>query len=168
MSFEPSAFLDMSSPLAKRGAYDMLHAQVCSVFEGERDWLANLAQFSALIYGAVPGLNWAGFYMVRGEELVLGPFQGKVACVRIPFDRGVCGACARTQTVQVVADVHAFPGHIACDSASQSELVLPVRVGGQLCAVFDLDSPFLARFDAQDAQGLEKALAALVEATDWA
>lgn len=168
MSFEPSEFLDMSTPQAKSESYDMFHAQVRSVFEGERDWLANLAQFSALVYGAVPGLNWAGFYMARGEELVLGPFQGKVACVRIPFGRGVCGACARTQTAQVVADVHAFPGHIACDSASQSELVLPVVVNGRLRAVLDLDSPRLARFDAQDAQGLEKALVALVEATDWA
>ncbi len=166
MSFE-SAALDMSNPQAKREAYDGLCAQVRSVFESERDWLANLAQFSALVFDSVPGLNWAGFYMVRGDELVLGPFQGKVACVRIPFARGVCGACARTQAVQIVRDVHAFPGHIACDSASQSELVLPVMVNGRLHAVFDLDSPNLARFDEQDAQGLAAALEALVAATDW-
>lgn len=167
MSFEPAATVDMSSPQAKREAYDTLCAQVRSVFEGECDWLANLAQFSALVYGAVPGLNWAGFYMARGEELVLGPFQGKVACVRIPFSRGVCGACASTQTIQIVRDVHAFPGHIACDSASQSELVLPVMANGRLHAVFDLDSPELARFDEQDAQGMAAALDALVAATDW-
>jgi GAF domain-containing protein len=168
MSFEPVDTLDMSSPQAKRESYELLSAQARSLFEGERDWLANLAQFSALIYGAVPGLNWAGFYMARGgDELVLGPFQGKVACVRIPFARGVCGACARTQEIQLVPDVHAFPGHIACDSASQSEVVLPVIVNGQLKAVFDLDSPHLARFDEEDAAGLSKALAELVQATAW-
>lgn len=167
MSFDLPETLDMRNPQAKRASYDTLCAQVRSVFEGERDWLANLAQFSALVYGAVPGLNWAGFYMVRGEELVLGPFQGRIACVRIPFGRGVCGACARTQTVQLVEDVHAFPGHIACDAASRSELVLPVMVNGHLHAVFDLDSPELARFDAEDARGLGEALAVLVQATDW-
>lgn len=167
MSFEAAETLDMSTPEAKRQSYGLLAAQVRSLMQGERDWLANLAQFSALVYGAVPGLNWAGFYMARGQELVLGPFQGKVACVRIPFDRGVCGACARTQTIQRVADVDAFPGHIACDSASQSELVLPVLVNGQLRAVFDLDSPKRARFDEEDARGLAEALALLVDATDW-
>lgn len=167
MSFEPTETLDMSSAQAKRDSYALLLAQVRSLMHGERDWLANLAQFSALVYGAVPGLNWAGFYMARADELVLGPFQGKVACVRIPFELGVCGACARTQTVQLVTDVHAFPGHIACDSASQSELVLPVVVNGHLRAVFDLDSPSLARFDGDDASGLIAAVAALVEATDW-
>lgn len=168
MSFEPAPSLDMSTPEAKRESYGLLVAQARSLFEGERDWLANLAQFSALVFNAVPELNWAGFYMARAEELVLGPFQGKVACVRIPFERGVCGACARTQVVQLVPDVHAFPGHIACDSASQSELVLPVLVNGQLRAVFDLDSPVLARFDKEDALGFSNALDVLVEATDWA
>jgi L-methionine (R)-S-oxide reductase len=168
MSFEPTETLDMSNAQAKRDSYQLLVAQVRSLMHGERDWLANLAQFSALVYGAVPGLNWAGFYMARGQELVLGPFQGKVACVRIPFDRGVCGACARTQVLQLVKDVNAFPGHIACDSASQSELVLPVLVGGNLRAVFDLDSPHIARFDDEDARGLSAAVAELVEATDWA
>ena len=167
MSFEPTDTLDMCSPQAKREAYALLAAQVRSLMQGERDWLANLSQFSALVYGAVPQLNWAGFYMARGEELVLGPFQGKVACVRIPFARGVCGACARTRAVQLVPDVHAFPGHIACDSASQSELVLPVLVKGQLVAVFDLDSPALARFDEDDARGMAEALAVLVQGTDW-
>jgi len=167
MSFE-SEMLDMSSPEAKRASYALLTAQAQALFEGERDWLANLAQFSALIYGSVPGLNWSGFYLAQGEQLVLGPFQGKVACVRIPFARGVCGACARSGEIQLVEDVHAFPGHIACDSASRSELVVPVRVGGRLRAVFDLDSPLLARFDADDAAGIAAAVAVLVAATDWA
>ena len=167
MSFDPVATLDMSTPDAKRASYALLLAQARSVLEGERDWLANLAQFAALVFNAVPELNWAGFYIARGEELVLGPFQGKIACVRIPFSRGVCGACARTRQVQRVEDVEAFPGHIACDSASRSELVLPVLAGGTLRAVFDLDSPSLARFDAIDAAGFEAAVAALVDATDW-
>ena len=168
MSFDATETLDMSNAQAKRESYQLLVAQVRSLMHGERDWLANLAQFSALIYGSVPGLNWAGFYMARGEELVLGPFQGKVACVRIPFGRGVCGACARTQAHQLVEDVNAFPGHIACDSASQSELVLPVLVDRKLRAVFDLDSPHLARFDEEDVLGLSAAVAVLVQASDWA
>ncbi len=177
MSTEPSLEqLDMSSPQAKQAAYATLLAQTRSLFEGEADWLANLSQFCALVYHALPRLNWAGFYLVAQDkpqapdspqELVLGPFQGKVACVRIPFAQGVCGACARSQQVQLVPDVHAFPGHIACDSASNSELVLPVQVEGQLRAVFDLDSPDLARFDDLDAQGLAAMLQALVQATRW-
>lgn len=167
MSFEAAAALGMSTPDAKRASYDLLVAQVRSVLEGERDWLANLAQFAALVYQSVPDLNWAGFYMARGQELVVGPFQGQVACVRIPFARGVCGACASTRAVQLVRDVHAFPGHIACDSASNSELVLPVLVGDRLVAVFDLDSPSIARFDADDARGFAAAVAVLAAGTDW-
>jgi len=167
MSFETSGALDMSTPEAKREAYQQLRAQVRSVFEGERNQLANLAQFSALVFGAVPDLNWAGFYMAHGEELVLGPFQGKVACVRIPFSRGVCGASARSREIQLVKDVHAFPGHIACDSASASELVLPVVVDGHLIGVFDMDSPSLARFDEEDVRGMREALAVFAASTDW-
>jgi GAF domain-containing protein len=167
MSFDVADTLDMSTPAAKRAAYELLVAQVRSVLEGERDWVANLAQFSALVYQSVPDLNWAGFYMARGEELVVGPFQGKVACVRIPFARGVCGACARSREIQRVEDVHAFPGHIACDSASNSELVLPVLSGDRLVAVFDLDSPLTARFDAEDARGFAAAVAVLADGTDW-
>jgi GAF domain-containing protein len=168
MSFDPVDTLDMSTPAAKRAAYELFAAQVRSVLAGERDLLANLAQFSALVFQSVPGLNWAGFYRARGEELVVGPFQGKIACVRIPFSRGVCGACARTREIQLVEDVHAFPGHIACDSASNSELVLPVVVDGRLVAVFDLDSPSTARFDAEDARGFAAALEILAAGTDWA
>jgi L-methionine (R)-S-oxide reductase len=170
MSFEPVACLDMATPSAKAGAYGQLLAMTQSLLAGERDRVANLAQFSALVWSAVPELNWAGFYLVdptRVRELVVGPFQGKPACVRIPFDKGVCGACARSGQVQLVEDVQAFPGHIACDAASRSELVLPVVVQGRLAAVFDLDSPRPARFDAADAEGLARAVEALVEATDW-
>jgi GAF domain-containing protein len=168
MSFTAAESLDMASPAAKQEAYALLLAQARSLFEGERDMLANLAQFSALVYHALPDLNWAGFYMARGNTLVLGPFQGKVACVRIPFGRGVCGTCAETRQPQIVLDVHAFPGHIACDSASNSELVLPVLKAGELLAVLDLDSPRLARFDEEDAAGLARMLDVLVEGTDWA
>jgi GAF domain-containing protein len=167
MSFEVADTLDMSTPAAKRASYELLAAQVRSLLEGERDWIANLAQFSALVWQSVPELNWAGFYLARGEELVVGPFQGKVACVRIPFGKGVCGACARSREVQLVEDVHAFPGHIACDSASNAELVLPVIVGDRLVAVFDLDSPRTARFGAEDARGFAAAVAVLAAGTDW-
>ena len=167
MSFEVADTLDMSTPDAKRASYALLVAQVRAVLEGERDWIANLSQFSALVYQSVPHLNWAGFYMARGEQLVVGPFQGKVACVRIPFTRGVCGACATSREIQLVEDVHAFPGHIACDSASASELVLPVVVGDRLVAVFDLDSPARARFDAEDSRGFAAAVAVLAAGTDW-
>ena len=168
MSFEAADTLDMASSEAKRASYDLLLQQTRALFDGERDRLANLAQFSALIYNALPDLNWAGFYMARGTGLVLGPFQGKVACVRIPFGRSVCGTCAETRQPQIVPDVHAFPGHIACDSASNSELVLPVLKDGELLAVLDLDSPRLARFDEDDAAGLSRMLHVLVTGTDWA
>ncbi|EGI76662.1 GAF domain-containing protein [Hylemonella gracilis] len=168
MSFTVADQLDMSTPAAKRAAYELLSAQLQSLLEGERDRIANLAQFSALLYQVLPDLNWAGFYLAQGETLVLGPFQGKVACVRIPFGRGVCGTCAATGQVQIVPDVEAFPGHIACDSASRSELVLPLRSGSQFLGVLDLDSPELARFDEIDAQGLTRMVATLVAGTDWA
>ena len=165
MSFEQPDTFDMSTPAAKREAYAMLRAQTEALLHGERNWLANLAQFAALVYGTVPALNWAGFYMAReNDELVLGPFQGKVACVRIAFSRGVCGACATSREIQLVEDVHAFPGHIACDAASRSELVVPL---GRLIGVFDLDSPEPARFDADDARGIADAVAVLAAATDW-
>jgi len=131
---------------------------------GEPDPVANMANLAALIWQFVPRLNWAGFYRVIGSELVLGPFQGGPACIRIPFGQGVCGTAAASAGTQLVADVHAFPGHIACDAASASELVVPVMRGGAVIAVIDLDSPELARFDAEDARGIEALAAAIANA----
>lgn len=121
---------------------------------GERDGVANMANLAALIWQFVPDLNWAGFYRLIGGELVLGPFCGKPACIRIPLRQGVCGTAAQTHETQLVEDVHAFPGHIACDAASRSELVVPVIRYGAVVAVIDLDSPLPARFDAEDAAGI--------------
>lgn len=122
---------------------------------GERDGVANMANLAALVWQFLPALNWAGFYRVIDGELVLGPFVGKPACIRIPFGQGVCGAAAASGQTQLVPDVHAFPGHIACDAASRSELVVPVLRDGTVIAVIDLDSPEPARFDAEDAAGIE-------------
>jgi len=132
-----------------------------AVTDGEPDGVANMANVAALIWQFVPRLNWAGFYRVIEGELVLGPFIGKPACIRIPFGKGVCGAAAASGAVQLVADVHAFPGHIACDAASRSELVVPVLQGGRVIAVIDLDSPEPGRFDEEDAAGCE-ALARII------
>ena len=157
---------------AKRSAersetYAGLSRAVAALLAGERDLIANTANFAALVYGALPGLNWAGWYFLRGEELVLGPFQGKPACVRIGLGRGVCGTAARQRASVLVPDVHAFPGHIACDSASRSELVVPaLRADGTLLGVFDMDSPELARFNEQDQRGIEAAVRALVAGSD--
>ena len=148
---------------SKPEQYAQLLAQARALVHGERDRIANAANLSALAYHALPQLNWVGFYFFDGTELVVGPFQGLPACVRIPLDKGVCGAAARTRTTQRVADVHAFPGHIACDSASRSELVVPLLRDGDLLGVFDLDSPQPARFDADDQRGLEAIAAAFVE-----
>jgi GAF domain-containing protein len=155
-----------SPPIAKPDLYRDLVAQAGALLAGERDATANSANLAALLFHSLPGLNWAGFYWMREGGLVLGPFQGKPACVRIALGKGVCGtAAARGETV-VVPDVHAFPGHIACDSASESEIVVPVASGGRLLGVLDLDSPQPGRFDAEDARGLEAVVAAFVEATD--
>ncbi|MFL6592260.1 MAG: GAF domain-containing protein [Luteimonas sp.] len=135
--------------------YAQLLAQARALLAGESDRIANAANLSALVYHALPQLNWVGFYFFDGVELVVGPFQGLPACVRIPLDKGVCGAAARTRTTQRVADVHAFDGHIACDSASRSELVVPLHDHDALVGVFDLDSPEPGRFDADDQAGLE-------------
>lgn len=147
--------------------YAMLAAQVAALLAGERNLVANAAQLSAFIYQEVPDLNWAGFYFVEGDDqLLLGPFQGKVACMRIPFSKGVCGAAARERRTQRVEDVHAFPGHIACDAASRSELVVPLVQGGRLIGVLDLDSPHPARFSAADQAGIEALVEAFLAATD--
>jgi len=145
----------------KPALYRDLLAAADGLTAGEPDAIANMANLAALVWQLVPELNWAGFYRVLGDELVLGPFCGKPACIRIPLGRGVCGTAAASGETQLVADVHAFPGHIACDAASRSELVVPVIRERAVVAVIDLDSPLAARFDAEDRAGLE-ALAALV------
>jgi L-methionine (R)-S-oxide reductase len=154
-----------SSPLTgtKPEQYAQLLAQARGLLHGERDRIANAANLAALVYHALPDLNWVGFYFYDGQELVVGPFQGLPACVRIQLDKGVCGAAARMRQTQRVADVHDFPGHIACDAASRSELVVPLVAGDALIGVFDLDSPLPARFDADDQAGLEAIAAAFLE-----
>jgi L-methionine (R)-S-oxide reductase len=154
------------SSSAKSDAYRELNAQLAALFEGETDGLANAANLSALLFQALPALNWVGFYFARGRELVLGPFQGKVACVRIALGRGVCGAAAEKGETIVVPDVHAFPGHIACDAASRSEIVVPLLKAGKLLGVLDLDSPELVRFDDDDRAGLEAAVELLLASSD--
>jgi GAF domain-containing protein len=147
--------------LPKPELYRELLSAADALTSGEPDGVANMANLAALIRELVPDLNWAGFYRLLGDELVLGPFSGKPACIRIPLGQGVCGTAAAARTSQRVADVHAFPGHIACDADSRSELVVPVLRGGEVVAVIDLDSPLPGRFDAEDQAGIE-ALAALV------
>ncbi|MCC7634119.1 GAF domain-containing protein [Stenotrophomonas rhizophila] len=149
---------------SKPEQYAQLTAQARALVHGERDRIANAANLAALVYHALPHLNWVGFYFHDGRELVVGPFQGLPACVRIPLDKGVCGAAASQRVTQRIEDVDAFPGHIACDAASRSELVVPLVQGDALVGVFDLDSPLLARFDADDQAGLEAIAAVFVEA----
>jgi GAF domain-containing protein len=155
---------------SKDELYRELRGALGALTEGERDGIANMANAAALLWEYLPDLNWAGFYRLVGGELVLGPFQGKAACIRIPLGKGVCGTAAATGATQVVADVHAFPGHIACDAASRSELVVPIRrgglPGGAVIAVLDLDSPVPGRFDAADACGCEALAAMLGERLD--
>ena len=150
---------------SKPDQYAQLLAQARALMHGERDRIANAANLSALVYHGLPQLNWAGFYFFDGRELVVGPFQGLPACVRIPLDKGVCGAAASTGETQRVADVHEFPGHIACDSASRSEVVVPLFLpgDGSLVGVLDLDSPEPDRFDAEDQRGIEAIAQAFVE-----
>ncbi|MCS6234385.1 GAF domain-containing protein [Shewanella baltica] len=135
--------------------YESLNRQALALLEGEDDLVAAMANFSALLNDNLTELNWVGFYVMRGEQLVLGPFQGKVACTRIPLGKGVCGTAAFTNQTQRVADVHQFDGHIACDSASNSEIVVPVCARGNVVAVLDIDSPIFDRFDEEDQKGLE-------------
>jgi L-methionine (R)-S-oxide reductase len=143
---------DFSNPDA---AYEQIGRDLSGLLSGETDLIANAANTSAVIFDAVPNLNWAGFYLYKSGELVLGPFQGKPACVRIALGMGVCGTAAQRRQTVLVEDVHAFPGHIACDSASNSEIVIPLLRGGELLGVLDVDSPSLRRFGAADQRGLE-------------
>jgi len=146
---------------SKADLYRDLHAALDALTDGERDAIANMANAAALIAQYLPDLNWSGFYRMVAGELVVGPFLGKPACIRIAVGDGVCGAAAKTLETQLVEDVHAFPGHIACDAASRSELVVPILHEGRLIGVLDLDSPSPARFDAQDAAGCEALMALL-------
>ena len=142
--------------------YELLLAQAQALTEDVPYPIANLANLSALLYETLEGINWAGFYLAEGDALVLGPFQGKPACIEIPFGRGVCGTAARQDRTQRVEDVHRFPGHIACDAASRSEIVVPLRKDGRVIGVLDIDSPLLSRFTEEDRAGLER-FAALAE-----
>ena len=150
----------------KPARYAQLLEQARGLMHGERDRIANAANLSALLFNALPDLNWAGFYFFDGRELVVGPFQGLPACVRIPLDKGVCGAAARSRQTQRVLDVHAFPGHIACDAASRSEIVVPLVRGDALIGVLDIDSPLEARFDEDDQRGIEAIAALWLDASD--
>ena len=158
---------EMKATTTKAELYDEVARQLGGLLAGERDWIANSANTAALIFGALPDLNWAGFYLLRGSELVLGPFQGRPACIRIALGRGVCGTAAADRRAVRVDDVHAFPGHIACDAASRSELVVPLIDGERLIGVLDLDSPNAARFDGDDEAGVVRLAALLVGASDF-
>jgi GAF domain-containing protein len=152
---------------SKREHYEDLCAQARGLLAGEPDLIANAANFAALAFNSLPDLNWAGFYLYDGTELVVGPFQGKPACVRIALGRGVCGTAAQTRLTQLVRDVHAFDGHIACDAASNSEIVVPlVKADGTLLGVWDVDSPSVARFDEDDRAGMEALCAVFMAAVE--
>jgi GAF domain-containing protein len=159
--------LSERSPVSKAQIYRDTAASLEAVLEGETDTVANLANASALLAATLPKINWCGFYLLRGGELVLGPFQGKPACVRIALGKGVCGTAAARRETLVVPDVNTFPGHIACDAASRSEIVVPIVVGGRLVGVLDVDAPETNRFDDEDRAGLEAFVAALVPKVDW-
>lgn len=172
-SFDTPVFGD--DPISKARGYAELDAALGALLAGERDKIANLANAAALLFHSLPRLNWAGFYLLEAgsRELVLGPFQGKPACVRIALGRGVCGTAAARRETVLVTNVHEFPGHIACDSASNSEIVVPMIPtsgprAGELIGVLDLDSPVLERFDAIDREGLEKIVMRLLEASNTA
>ena len=155
----------IDSSLGKPQLYGELASALHALIAGETDWTANLANASALLFHSLPDLNWAGFYLLKQDELVVGPFQGKPACVRIAIGKGVCGTAAARRASVIVRNVHDFPGHIACDSASNSEIVVPMIRGDALLGVLDLDSPKLGRFDEEDREGLERLVEILVKNT---
>ncbi len=150
----------------KKNHYTDIHQKLSGLLEAERDFIANAANLCALLYETLPGVNWVGFYLFRQGELVLGPFQGKVACVRIPLSRGVCGAAASRRETVRVENVHEFPGHVSCDNASNSEIVIPLVVNQELVGVIDLDSPLFCRFDDYDQAGLEIVAQIFLRLTD--
>ena len=153
--------------MEKTAMYNLMSQQMAALIEGAPLPLPSLSNCSALLWEHLKDINWAGFYLLKGDTLYLGPFQGKVACTVIPMGRGVCGACAKSLQVQLVPNVHEFPGHIACDGASNSEIVLPLMVEGQLVGVMDIDSPVFSRFDEEDAQGLQQICRMLAENINW-
>ncbi len=154
-------------PKSKAEMYDLLKRQLSALMEGETNKLPHLANMAALLNGALDEINWVGFYLMTNGDLLLGPFQGKTACIRIPVGKGVCGTAVAQNKTQVVADVHQFPGHIACDSASNSEIVIPIRANGRIAGVLDIDSPRFSRFDEQDRQGLEEMVKLLEKGCLW-
>ena len=158
---------DFTYPSDQNERYDMMCRQLEALLADEHDVIANMATASALLAGALTDINWVGFYRMAGGALLLGPFQGKAACVHILMGKGVCGTAARENATQVVRDVHAFPGHIACDSASRSEIVVPLRWDGRVTAVLDIDSPLPGRFGETDARWLERAADMIGRACDW-
>lgn len=147
--------------------YGLLNKKLKALLAGEKNWLANLANTSALLYDELENINWAGFYLIQGGELVVGPFQGKPACVRIALGKGVCGTTAKNMTATVVPDVTEFPGHITCDPASRSEIVIPMIQEGTLLGVLDVDSPILSRFTEEDGEGLGLLVETLLESCEW-
>lgn len=159
--------LDRIQFKSKSQMYDFMAMRINAYVTQDKDWCSSLSNASALIWALLEDINWAGFYLVKQNQLVLGPFQGKPACVRIDLDKGVCGAAATTMTAQLVKNVHEFPGHIACDSASNSELVVPIIVNNMVVGVIDLDSPQFARFDHEDVLGIERIAQVLSQHIDW-
>lgn len=159
--------IDSMYPEDKSEFYQLLNSQLKALLENETFVIPNLSNASALLGGALKDINWAGFYLMNQGELLLGPFQGKPACIHIPVGRGVCGTAVAKNETQLVLDVHAFPGHIACDSASNSEIVVPIRVNGEVIGVLDIDSPLLGRFDEKDQEGLEKFVQILEVGCEW-
>ena len=156
-----------ASPAEKREMYELLQQQLLAMMEGETRPLPHLANAAALLSGALKEINWVGFYLMTDGNLLLGPFQGKPACIRIPVGKGVCGAAVARNAALVVDDVHRFPGHIACDSASNSEIVIPIRAGDRIVGVLDIDSPVFARFDAEDEAGLSEMMRLLAMGCRW-
>jgi GAF domain-containing protein len=160
---------DMNSmyPEEKSELYHLLQEQLKALLENEPYVIPNLSNASALLNIALQDINWVGFYLMQNNELLLGPFQGKPACIHIPIGKGVCGTAVSQEKTQLVPDVHAFPGHIACDSASRSEIVVPIRVNGRVLGVLDIDSPIINRFDTTDQEGLETFVQILEAGCDW-
>jgi len=166
VSQEPTTEIAQEPTVSKSELYATLATQLRSLLEGERNLIANAANFSSVVYHTLPDVNWVGFYFLHGSELILGPFQGQPACVRIEKGKGVCGLSVAQLDTIIVPNVHEFPGHIACDPASNSEIVVPVFDGQRLLGVLDLDSPQPGRFDEQDAEGLNELVTIFVEACE--